>query len=34
MLHMELYLCGAEIWTLWKVDQRHTETLKCVAGER
>jgi hypothetical protein len=26
-------LCGAETWTLRKVDKKHVESLKCGAGE-
>jgi hypothetical protein len=25
---------GAKTWTLWKVDQKYLELLKCGAGER
>jgi len=26
-------LCGAEAWTLRKVDQKYLESLKCRAGK-
>jgi len=26
-------LCGAKTWTMWKVDRKFLEVLKCGAGE-
>ena len=33
LLHLEHSLYGAETGTLWKVDQKYMEVLKCGAGE-
>jgi hypothetical protein len=27
-------LCGAGIWTLWKVDQKYLESFECGVRER
>jgi hypothetical protein len=33
VLHWSTALCGAETWTLRKVDEEYLESLKCGTGE-